>query len=80
MQRVMIIGQPVRKVRWLSDGHTGLPVIHIDTIHWQPGWVERNTDEKTFAFVTRPRLAISGILKGAIRPPGMINCIARADL
>jgi adenylate kinase family enzyme len=26
---------------------TGLPVVHIDTIHWQPGWVERSADEKT---------------------------------
>lgn len=26
---------------------TGLPVIHIDRIHWLPGWVERSKEEKT---------------------------------
>lgn len=26
---------------------TGLPVVHIDRIHWQPGWVERGQDDKT---------------------------------
>jgi adenylate kinase family enzyme len=26
---------------------TSLPVIHIDRIHWQPGWIERTKDEKS---------------------------------
>jgi adenylate kinase family enzyme len=50
MRRVMIIGQPgsgkstlARKMGTL----TGLPVFHIDTIHWQSGWIERSTQEKT---------------------------------
>ncbi|WHS60471.1 AAA family ATPase [Pseudomonas sp. G2-4] len=50
MQRVMIVGQPGSGKSTLAremGKHTGLPVIHIDTIHWQPGWVERNADEKT---------------------------------
>lgn len=50
MQRVMIIGQPGSGKSTLAremGKHTGLPVIHIDTIHWRPGWVERNADEKT---------------------------------
>ncbi|MGY2293791.1 AAA family ATPase [Pseudomonas sp. SDO528_S397] len=50
MQRVMIIGQPGSgKSRLASEmgRRTGLPVVHIDTIHWQPGWVERSADEKT---------------------------------
>lgn len=25
---------------------TGLPVVHIDHIHWQPGWIERSSAEK----------------------------------
>ena len=40
MQRVMIIGQPGSGKSTLAremGKHTGLPVIHIDTIHWQPG-------------------------------------------
>lgn len=42
MQRVMIIGQPGSGKSTLAremGKHTGLPVVHIDTIHWQPGWV-----------------------------------------
>ncbi|WP_343596381.1 AAA family ATPase [Pseudomonas sp.] len=50
MQRVMIIGQPGSGKSTLARAlgeRTGLPVVHIDTIHWQPGWVERSHDEKT---------------------------------
>lgn len=50
MQRVMIVGQPGSGKSTLArklGECTGLPVIHIDTIHWQPGWVERSRDEKT---------------------------------
>ncbi|WP_313059857.1 AAA family ATPase [Pseudomonas rhodesiae] len=50
MQRVMIVGQPGSGKSTLArklGQRTGLPVIHIDTIHWQPGWVERSWDEKT---------------------------------
>jgi adenylate kinase family enzyme len=50
MQRVMVVGQPGSGKSTLArklGQRTGLPVIHIDTIHWQPGWVERSRDEKT---------------------------------
>lgn len=50
MQRVMIVGQPGSGKSTLARKlglRTGLPVVHIDTIHWQPGWVERSWDEKT---------------------------------
>lgn len=50
MQRVMIVGQPGSGKSTLArklGQCTGLPVVHIDTIHWQPGWVERTWDEKT---------------------------------
>lgn len=46
----MIIGQPgsgkSTLARTLGD-ITGLPVVHIDTIHWMPGWQERPRTEKT---------------------------------
>ncbi|WP_208352829.1 AAA family ATPase [Pseudaestuariivita rosea] len=49
MQRVMILGQPgagkSTLARRLGD-LTGLPVFHIDLIHWKPGWVERSQAEK----------------------------------
>jgi adenylate kinase family enzyme len=46
----MIVGQPGSGKSTLAQAlgeKTGLPVIHIDKIHWQPGWVERSKDEKT---------------------------------
>jgi adenylate kinase family enzyme len=50
MKRVMIVGQPGAGkstfARALGE-RTGLPVVHIDLIHWKPGWVERGRDEKT---------------------------------
>jgi adenylate kinase family enzyme len=50
MQRIMILGQPGSGKSTLArtlGQMTGLPVVHIDHIHWQPGWVERPQAEKT---------------------------------
>lgn len=49
MQRIMILGQPGAGKSWLArelGARTGLPVIHMDCIHWQAGWVERPLAEK----------------------------------
>lgn len=46
----MIVGQPGAGKSTLASALseiTSLPVIHIDRIHWQPGWVERSKAEKT---------------------------------
>ena len=49
MRRVMIIGQPGSGkstfARSLGEA-TGLPVQHMDHIHWMSGWRERPKDEK----------------------------------
>jgi adenylate kinase family enzyme len=49
MQRVIIIGGPgsgkSTLARKMGD-ITGLPVVHIDHIHWLPGWIERSSAEK----------------------------------
>jgi adenylate kinase family enzyme len=50
MKRIMIIGQPGSGKSTLARALgecTGLPVVHIDKIHWQSGWVERSKAEKT---------------------------------
>lgn len=72
MQRVMIVGQPGSGKSRLAQAlgaRTGLPVVHIDTIHWQPGWVERSFNEKT-RLCHEVELAINGYLKEVIRLPG----------
>lgn len=50
MQRIMIVGQPGSGKSTLArqiGERTGLPVVHIDLIHWQDGWIERTREEKT---------------------------------
>lgn len=48
MQRVLVIGSPGAGKSTLSrhiSARTGLPVHHLDRIHWLRGWVERDRDE-----------------------------------
>jgi adenylate kinase family enzyme len=50
VNRIMIVGQPGSGKSTLAQAlgeRTGLPVIHIDRIHWTSGWVERSQAEKT---------------------------------
>ena len=50
MRRVMIVGQPGSGKSTLARAigqATGLPVVHIDKIHWQAGWIERSREEKS---------------------------------
>lgn len=49
MKRVMIVGGPGSGKSTLArilGASTALPVFHMDHIHWKPGWVERDRDEK----------------------------------
>lgn len=48
-RRIMIIGQPGSGKSTLArtlGKLLNLPVVHIDLIHWQPGWIERSGAEK----------------------------------
>lgn len=48
MQRILVIGSPGAGKSTLARelaGRTGLPLFHLDRIHWSPGWVERDRDE-----------------------------------
>ncbi|MEQ1543080.1 MAG: AAA family ATPase [Novosphingobium sp.] len=49
MQRILIIGSPGAGKSTLARSlaeRTGLPLHHLDQIHWLPGWVERDRDEE----------------------------------
>lgn len=50
MQRVMIVGGPGSGKSTLArvvGAQTGLPVHHMDHIHWMSGWVQRARPERT---------------------------------
>lgn len=49
MQRVMIVGAPGSGKSTLAralGAATGLPIYHMDHIHWLPGWTQRPTPER----------------------------------
>jgi adenylate kinase family enzyme len=48
VQRVLVIGSPGAGKSTLSHAlaeRTGLPLFHLDKMHWLPGWVERDRAE-----------------------------------
>jgi len=58
MKRVMILGQPGSGKSTLArklGKVTGLPVVHMDHIHWKAGWVPRDDAEKMI--LTREAMA-----------------------
>ena len=49
MKRIMVVGAPGSGKSTLAaklGEVTGLPVYHMDKIHYKPGWVERSREEK----------------------------------
>ncbi len=49
MKRVMVVGSPGAGKSTLAraiGAATGLPIVHLDMIHWMPGWTERDTGER----------------------------------
>lgn len=59
MQRLLIIGSPGAGKSTLAAEaarRTGLPLIHLDQLHWKPGWVESGQEE----FDSKVREAIAG--------------------
>ncbi|KMW58877.1 DNA topology modulation protein [Candidatus Rhodobacter oscarellae] len=80
MKRVMIIGQPGSGKSTLARALgeiTGLPVVHVDLIHWMPGWEERPKPEKiemALAEEAKPEWIFEGGLSAT-----WDNRLARAD-
>ncbi len=80
MKRVMVVGGPGSGKSTLATalgGATGLPVFHMDMIHWMPGWVERSKPEKV-EMVTRIENSDEWILEGGMSVT-YDNRSARAD-
>ncbi|WP_224816560.1 AAA family ATPase [Hasllibacter sp. MH4015] len=68
MKRVMIIGQPgsgKSTLARLLGQKTGLPVHHIDQIHWMSGWNERPKPEK-IAMALEVQESDAWILEGGL--------------
>ncbi|PIL21781.1 hypothetical protein P775_02075 [Puniceibacterium antarcticum] len=64
----MIVGQPGSGKSTLArrlGERTGLPVIHIDMIHWQSGWVERPKAQKV-AMATEVEAGEAWIFEGGL--------------
>jgi len=78
--RVMIVGQPGSGKSWLAvqiGARLGLPVHHMDHIHWLPGWVERPLAEKAQLCATI-EAQTDWVFEGNFSPT-VANRIARAD-
>ena len=66
MERLLIIGSPgAGKSTFAAEVArlTGLPLIHLDRLHWKPGWVESGKEEfdsKLREAISRPRWVIDG--------------------
>ena len=48
MKRALILGSPGAGKSTFAHGlaqQAGLPLFHMDKLHWLPGWIERDRDE-----------------------------------
>ncbi len=80
MKRVMIVGQPGGGKSWLAREiglRTGLPVFHMDLIHWKPGWVMRD-DAERLAMATEVELREAWVFEGGFSTT-YAHRLSRAD-
>jgi adenylate kinase family enzyme len=80
MERVLVIGSPGAGKSTLATEiarRTGLPLIHLDRLHWRAGWVEPDKAEwerQVRALIAGDRWVIDGNYGGTLGPR-----LARAD-
>jgi adenylate kinase family enzyme len=80
MQRVLIIGPCGAGKSTLAiqlGRRLGLPVVHMDQLNWQPGWVESSKDEisaKLASIMVHERWLIDGTYGGTL-----LERLERAD-
>ena len=80
IKRIMIVGQPGSGKSTLAQelgSVLSLPVVHIDHIHWQAGWVERSGPEKD-RLCSEVHAQDSWILEGG-RSSTWLERLKRAD-
>jgi len=80
VKRVMVVGAPGSGKSTLAvrlGTITGLPVFHMDHIHYQSGWVERDRDEKQ-RLANEIEAQASWIFEGGLSQSYANRC-ARAD-
>lgn len=80
MQRLLIIGSPGAGKSTLShqiSARTGLPLHHMDKLHWLPGWIERDREE-ALAEVKQVLAQVRWIIDGNYGS-SLPNRITRAD-
>jgi len=72
MERVLVIGSPGSGKSTLARelaGRTGLPLLQLDQLYWQPGWVEPAKDvwaRKVAALIAAPRWIMEGNYGGTL--------------
>ena len=76
----MIVGQPgsgkSTTARMIGE-ITGLPVVHVDLIHWKDGWIERDKSEK-IELASKEEAKATWIFEGGLSQTWE-NRLARAD-
>jgi adenylate kinase family enzyme len=66
VERLLIIGSPGAGKSILAAEvarRTGLPLVHLDQLHWKPGWVESSPaefDSKMLGAIAGPRWIVEG--------------------